>query len=117
MDLRRVNAETARDTATTIPGIPDAVHTSRVVVVDAGLKKYLKCPSQIVCRAVASLSDMLELRPPIMTDITRVRATKAARTERELATMPPHWQGNPRSLNIPGRDEPRTLVVVERRSD
>jgi len=81
------------------------------------VEQYGKSPSQIICRAFASLSDMLALMAPIITDNTRVLAMKAASTERELATMPPHWQGNHHSLTIPGLDEPRTLVVVQQRSD
>ena len=88
-----------------------------VEVVHARVEQYGKSPSQIICRAFASLSDMLALMAPIITDNTRVLAMKAASTERELATMPPHWQGNHHSLNIPGLDEPRTLVVVQPRSD
>ena len=88
-----------------------------VEVVHARVEQYGKSPSQIICRAFASLSDMLALMAPIITDNTRVLAMKAASTERELATMPPHWQGNHHSLNIPGLDEPRTLVVVQQRSD
>ena len=88
-----------------------------VEVVHARVEQYGKSPSQIICRAFASLSDMLALMAPIITDNTRVLAMKAASTERELATMPPHWQGNHHSLTIPGLDEPRTLVVVQHRSD
>ncbi len=51
---------------------------------------------------------------PIMTDNTRLLAMKAASTEEELATLPTQWQGRHHTLTVPGLDEPRTLVVVNK---
>ncbi|MCG8391618.1 MAG: 16S rRNA (guanine(527)-N(7))-methyltransferase RsmG [Pseudomonadales bacterium] len=85
-----------------------------VEVVHGRVEQYRKVPSQIICRAFASLSDMLALMAPIMTDNTRLLAMKAASTEEELATLPAQWQGHHHTLTVPGLDEPRTLVVVNR---
>ncbi|KGD64080.1 methyltransferase GidB [Alcanivorax nanhaiticus] len=84
-----------------------------VEVVHGRVEQYRKAPSQIICRAFASLSDMLALMTPIMTDNTRLLAMKAASTEEELATLPPGWKGHHHSLQVPGLDEARTLVIVE----
>lgn len=85
-----------------------------VEVVHGRVEQYRKAPSQIICRAFASLSDMLALMTPIMTDNTRLLAMKAASTEEELATLPAQWQGHHHTLTVPGLDEPRTLVVVNK---
>jgi len=85
-----------------------------VEVVHARVEQYGKSPSQIICRAFASLSDMLALMAPIITDNTRVLAMKAASTKEELATLPAGWTGSHHSLSVPGLDEARTLVVVEK---
>lgn len=85
-----------------------------VEVVHGRVEQYRKAPSQIICRAFASLSDMLALMTPMMTDNTRLLAMKAASTEEELATLPPGWKGHHHSLQVPGLDEPRTLVVVNK---
>ncbi len=85
-----------------------------VEVVHGRVEQYRKAPSQIICRAFASLSDMLALMTPIMTDNTRLLAMKAASTEQELASLPPGWKGHHHSLQVPGLDEPRTLVVVNK---
>ncbi|MED5240197.1 MAG: 16S rRNA (guanine(527)-N(7))-methyltransferase RsmG [Pseudomonadota bacterium] len=84
-----------------------------VEVVHGRVEQYRKAPSQIICRAFASLSDMLALMTPIMTDNTRLLAMKAASTEEELATLPPGWKGHHHTLTVPGLDEARTLVIVE----
>ena len=85
-----------------------------VEVVHGRVEQYRKAPSQIICRAFASLSDMLALMTPIMTDNTRLLAMKAASTEQELASLPTGWKGHHHSLQVPGLDEPRTLVVVNK---
>ena len=85
-----------------------------VEVVHGRVEQYRKAPSQIICRAFASLSDMLALMTSIMTDNTRLLAMKAASTEDELATLPAQWQGHHHTLTVPGLDEPRTLVVVSK---
>ncbi|MCG8438834.1 MAG: 16S rRNA (guanine(527)-N(7))-methyltransferase RsmG [Pseudomonadales bacterium] len=84
-----------------------------VEVVHGRVEQYRKAPSQIICRAFASLSDMLALMTSIMTDNTRLLAMKAASTEDELATLPQGWKGHHHSLQVPGLDEARTLVIVE----
>lgn len=88
-----------------------------VEVVHGRVEQYRKAPAQIICRAFASLSDMLALMAPIIADNTRLLAMKAASTEQELATLPQQWQGHHHSLVVPGLDEPRTLVVVQQRND
>lgn len=85
-----------------------------VEVVHARVEQYRKTPPQIICRAFASLNDMLALMTPIMESTTRLLAMKAASTEQELATLPAQWQGSHHLLAVPGLDEARTLVVVNR---
>ncbi|EKF73253.1 methyltransferase GidB [Alcanivorax hongdengensis A-11-3] len=85
-----------------------------VEVVHARVEQYRNAPPQIICRAFASLSDMLALMTPIIGDTSRVLAMKAASTDQELAALPAGWQGEYHALSVPGLDEPRTLVVVNK---
>ncbi|MDX1802626.1 MAG: 16S rRNA (guanine(527)-N(7))-methyltransferase RsmG [Alcanivorax sp.] len=87
---------------------------ANVEVVHARVEQYRKAPPQIICRAFASLSDMLALMAPIFGDTTRLLAMKAASTDQELATLPAGWQGEHHTLTVPGLEEPRTVVVVNK---
>lgn len=83
-----------------------------VEVVHGRVEQYRTQPGQIICRAFASLTDMLSLMAPVIGPVTRVLAMKAATTEAEMATLTRQWRGICHVLNVPGLDEPRTLVEL-----
>lgn len=87
---------------------------TRVEVVHGRVEQYRQITAQIICRAFASLPDMLALMSAIIGADTRLLAMKATDPEGELATLPEGWKGHHHSLQVPGLDESRTLVEVTR---
>ena len=85
-----------------------------VEVVHGRVEQYRTQPAQIICRAFASLPDMLAIMAPVIGPVTRVLAMKAATTDSEVAALDASWRATCHPLAVPGLDEPRTLVELTR---
>ncbi|MCU5780968.1 methyltransferase GidB [Alcanivorax balearicus MACL04] len=85
-----------------------------VEVVHARVEQYRKAPSQIISRAFAALSDMLELLGPLMQGDVRLLAMKAAAADQEMAALPACWRVQRETLSVPGLAESRVLLIVRR---
>ncbi|MEJ1964370.1 MAG: 16S rRNA (guanine(527)-N(7))-methyltransferase RsmG [Gammaproteobacteria bacterium] len=69
----------------------------------------------VVARAFAALPELLELVAPLCGPETRVLAMKGKRPDDEIATVPPAWRVlEVRSLSVPGLNEERHLVILQR---
>ncbi|HEY8509828.1 MAG TPA: 16S rRNA (guanine(527)-N(7))-methyltransferase RsmG [Steroidobacteraceae bacterium] len=69
----------------------------------------------VIARAFAPLPELLEKVVSLCSPGTRILAMKGRRPDEELAAIPAGWRlAETRPLTIPGLNEARTLVVVER---
>jgi 16S rRNA (guanine527-N7)-methyltransferase len=69
----------------------------------------------VVTRAFAALPEMLRLVSPLCGPETRVLAMKGKRPDDEIAGVPPEWRVlEVRALSVPGLNEERHLVVLQR---
>ncbi|AJD50083.1 methyltransferase GidB [Isoalcanivorax pacificus W11-5] len=69
---------------------------------------------QVITRAFASLPDMLSLTGHLLADGGRLLAMKAAQADAETATVPAPWHAQCIALTVPGLNESRQLVMLER---
>lgn len=69
----------------------------------------------VIARAFAALPELLKLVGPLCGPQTRVLAMKGKRPDEEIAGVPSEWKVlEVRPLNVPGLDEERHLVTVQR---
>lgn len=69
----------------------------------------------VIARAFAALPELLEKIEPLCGPETRVLAMKGKRPDDELAAVPPRWRVlETRPLTVPGLNEDRHLVVLQR---
>jgi 16S rRNA (guanine527-N7)-methyltransferase len=69
----------------------------------------------VVARAFAALPEILAKVAPLCGPLTRVLAMKGRCPDDEIAAVPPEWRiCEARALEVPGLDEARTLVIIER---
>ncbi|MCK0536885.1 16S rRNA (guanine(527)-N(7))-methyltransferase RsmG [Alcanivorax quisquiliarum] len=69
---------------------------------------------QVITRAFASLPDILALTGHLLGERGRLLAMKGAQADTEVAAVPAPWQAHTVSLVVPGLNESRQLVIVER---
>lgn len=71
----------------------------------------------VVARAFAALPELLRLVSPLCGPGTHVLAMKGKRPEDEIASVPAQWRVlEVRALKVPGLNEERHLVVLQRTS-
>lgn len=87
---------------------------NNVTVVQGRVEQQTAPAAQVISRAFASLPDMMRLLEPVVTAQTRVLAMKAATTDEEMAQLSERWSATRHDIQVPGLNEPRTLVVVQR---
>lgn len=88
-----------------------------VEVVQARAEQYRIASAQIVSRAFASLPDMLALVDHLLAPGGRLLAMKGALTDLEMAGVTAPWRAETEILRVPGVDEPRHLVMIERQAE
>lgn len=71
----------------------------------------------VVCRAFASLGEFVAQCGRLVARGGRLLAMKGRDPERELVGLPPGWHGRVTRLQVPGLDEQRHAVVIERNGD
>lgn len=83
-------------------------------VVQSRVEQYRNAFPQVISRAFAALPEMLELTGHLVAPGGRLLAMKGALTDLEQAGIPAPWQAQHHPLTVPGIDEPRQLVVLQR---
>lgn len=83
-------------------------------VVQSRVEQYRNAFPQVISRAFAALPEMLELTGHLVAPGGRLLAMKGALTDLEQAGIPAPWQADHHPLTVPGIDEPRQLVVLQR---
>lgn len=83
-------------------------------VVQSRVEQYRNAFPQVISRAFAALPEMLELTGHLVAPGGRLLAMKGALTDLEKAGIPAPWQAHHYPLTVPGVDEPRQLVVLQR---
>ncbi len=69
----------------------------------------------VVARAFAALPELLKLVAPLCGPETRVLAMKGKRPDDEIAGVPAQWRVlETRALSVPGLNEERHLVILQR---
>ena len=87
-----------------------AVH-SRAESFESGAKPF----DTVVARAFAALPELLKLVSPLCGPQTHVLAMKGKRPDDEIAGVPPAWRVlGVRALTVPGLNEERHLVTLQR---
>ncbi|UCG73778.1 MAG: 16S rRNA (guanine(527)-N(7))-methyltransferase RsmG [Chromatiales bacterium] len=71
----------------------------------------------VVCRAFSSMGDFVARCGRLVGHGGRLLAMKGRDPERELVALPPGWHGRITQLQVPGLDEQRHAVVIERNGE
>ncbi len=71
----------------------------------------------VVCRAFASTGEFVAQCGRLVAREGRLLAMKGRDPERELSELPPGWRGRCERVEVPGLDEQRHVVIVERGVD
>jgi len=87
---------------------------TNVEVVQSRAEQYRNASPQVISRAFASLPDMLHVSGHMLAPGGRMLAMKAALTDMEMAGVQAPWQAQRISLQVPGLDERRQLIVLTR---
>jgi 16S rRNA (guanine527-N7)-methyltransferase len=87
---------------------------TNVEVVQSRAEQYRNASPQVISRAFASLPDMLNVSGHILAPAGRMLAMKAALTDMEMAGVQAPWQAQRISLQVPGLDERRQLIILTR---
>lgn len=87
---------------------------TNVEVVQSRAEQYRNVSPQVISRAFASLPDMLNVSGHILAPAGRMLAMKAALTDMEMAGVQAPWQAQRISLQVPGLDERRQLIILTR---
>lgn len=89
---------------------------ANVEVVHGRVEQYRRLSPQIISRAFASLATMVEAVSASLAPSGRLLAMKAAtaQTDQELQLLAPDWRINRIPLAVPGLNEQRELVVLQR---
>lgn len=71
----------------------------------------------VVCRAFSSTGEFVSQCGRLLSGGGRLLAMKGRDPERELVGLPPGWQGRYEAVQVPGLEEQRHAVVIERIGD
>jgi 16S rRNA (guanine527-N7)-methyltransferase len=71
----------------------------------------------VICRAFASIGEFVAQCGRLTARGGRLVAMKGRDPERELVGLPPGWHGRCNRLEVPGLEEQRHAVVIERNGD
>ena len=87
---------------------------ANVEVVQSRVEQYRNASAQVVSRAFASIPDMLALTGHLLAPGGRLLAMKGTLTDLEMAGIQAPWRAEVIPLSVPGLDEARHLVLLER---
>lgn len=87
---------------------------TNVEVVQSRAEQYRNASPQVISRAFASLPDMLHVSGHMLALGGRMLAMKAALTDMEMAGVQAPWQAQRITLQVPGLDERRQLIILTR---
>lgn len=87
---------------------------ANVAVVQARVEQYRNDAPRVITRAFAALPAMLEQAGHLVAPGGQLLAMKSAPSEGEWAGIPAVWQASDHTLSVPGLDEPRRLIVLQR---
>ncbi len=87
---------------------------ANVEVVQARVEQYRNTAPRVISRAFAALPAMIERAGHLVAPGGQLLAMKSAPTADEWAGIPETWRASEHTLSVPGIDEPRRLVVLQR---
>lgn len=86
----------------------------QVEVVQARVEQYRSPFPRVISRAFAALPNMIETAGHLVAPGGQLLALKSEPDPAETAGLPADWQAEFQALSVPGIDEPRQLVILQR---